>query len=83
MVPNPPKLLTFTLLGHCENLFSVVSNWIRNNYNTLPDILRSKCNQTMKIGQLLEYNKRSIFLEKSCTKCGSETNPRPSLKRQN
>ena len=30
----------------------------------------------MKLGQLIEYNMRSIFLEKSYTKCGGETTPR-------
>ena len=43
----------------------------------LPTISRSKGNQTMKYGQLTECNMRNIFLEKSCTKCGKETNPRP------
>ena len=28
----------------------------------LPDISRSKDNQTMKLGQLLEHSKRNIFL---------------------
>ena len=28
----------------------------------LPNILRSKRNQTMKLGQLIEYNKKGIFL---------------------
>ena len=41
----------------------------------LPNTLRSKCNQTMKLGQLIEYNIRNIFLEKSYAKCGGETNP--------
>ena len=41
----------------------------------LPNILRSKGNQ-MKFGQLVEYNMRKIFLEKSSTKCGGETSPR-------
>ena len=27
----------------------------------LPNILRSKHNQTMKLGQLIEYKKRNIF----------------------
>ena len=36
----------------------------------LPNISRSKGNQTMKFGQLIEYNMRNIFLEKSYTKCG-------------
>ena len=31
----------------------------------------------MKFGQLIECNMRNIFLEKSCTKCGGETSPRP------
>ena len=38
----------------------------------LPDISRSKGNQTMKFGQLIECNMRNIFLEKSYTKCGEE-----------
>ena len=42
----------------------------------LPNI-SSKGNQTMKFGQLIEYNMRNIFLEKSYTKCGGETIPRP------
>ena len=29
----------------------------------LPNISRSKGSQAMKLGQLIEYNKRSIFLE--------------------
>ena len=43
----------------------------------LPNILRSKGNQTMKFGQLIECNMRNIFFEKLFTKCGSETSPRP------
>ena len=34
----------------------------------------------MKFGQLLEYNMRDIFVEKSDTKCGGETIPRPFSK---
>ena len=30
----------------------------------------------MKFGQLIEYNMRNIFLEKSYTKRGGETSPR-------
>ena len=30
----------------------------------LPNISKSKGNQTMKFGQLIEYNTRNIFLEK-------------------
>ena len=38
-----------------------------------PNISRSKGNQTMKIGQLIEFNIGNIFLKKSCTKFGRET----------
>ena len=42
-----------------------------------PNISPSKDKQTMKFGQLIECNMTNIFLEKSCTKCGGETIPRP------
>ena len=35
----------------------------------------------MKFGQLVEYNMRNIFLEKSCTKWVQEAIPRPSSKK--
>ena len=41
------------------------------------NISRSKYNQTMKFGQLIECNRRNIFLDKSYTKCGGETSRRP------
>ena len=34
----------------------------------------------MKLGQLIEYNMRNIFLEKSYTKSGGETIPGPFSK---
>ena len=40
-------------------------------------------NQTMEFGQLIEYNMRNIFLEKSYTKYGWETIPRPYSKKSN
>ena len=45
------------------------------------NISRSKGNQAMQFGQLTEYNMRNIFLEKSFTKCGRETSPRPFSKK--
>ena len=45
-----------------------------------PNISRNKGNQTMKFGQLIEYNIRNIFLEKLLTKFGGETIPRSFLK---
>ena len=47
----------------------------------LPNISRSKGNQTMKFGQLIEYNMRNSFVEKSYTKYAGETIPRPLSKR--
>ena len=44
--------------------------------HVFPNISRSKDNQTIKFGQLIECNMRNIFLEKSYTKCGGETSPR-------
>ena len=46
----------------------------------LRNISRSKGSHTMKFGQLIEYNKRNIFLEKSYTKCAGETILRPFSK---
>ena len=37
--------------------------------HVLPNISRSKGNQTIKFGQLIEYNMKNIFLEILCTKC--------------
>ena len=42
----------------------------------LPNISRSKANQTMKFGQLIKYIMRHIFLEKSYTKWSGKTSPR-------
>ena len=48
-----------------------------NDCNThIAQISKKKHNQIIKIGQLIEYNMRHIFLEKSETKCSRETSPR-------
>ena len=47
----------------------------------LPNISWSKANQTMKFGQLTQYNVKKNFLEKSYSKCGGETIPRPFSKK--
>ena len=49
-----------------ENLITIA-------IHILTDISRSKGNQAMKFGQLIEY-------KKSCTKCGGEPIPRPFYK---
>ena len=48
----------------------------------LPNFSRRKGDQTMKFGQLKEYNTRNFFLKKSYTKNGEETSPRPFLKKK-
>ena len=47
----------------------------------MPNISRSKDNQTVRLGQLIEYNMRNTFLEKSYTKGGGETIPRVFTKK--
>ena len=42
----------------------------------LPDISKSNANQNIKIGQLMEYNMRTIFFEKSFIKCDGEASTR-------
>ena len=43
----------------------------------LPNISQSKDNQTINFDQLIECNKRNIFLQKSCRKRGKESSSRP------
>ena len=47
----------------------------------LTNISRSKGNQAMIFGQLIELNMRNIFFEKSYTKCDADTVPRPFSKK--
>ena len=69
-------------LDICQCFFNFkiykVTTWETNNYDThIANISISKGNQTLKFGQLIEYDMRNIFLEHSYTKCGLETSPRP------
>ena len=43
----------------------------------LPNISQIKDNQTMKLGQLIAYNKINIFLQEAYRKRGRETSSRP------
>ena len=47
----------------------------------LPKISRSKGNQAIKFGQLMEYNTKNVFIEKSYTECAGEVIPRPLSKK--
>ena len=49
----------------------------------LPNISRNKGNQTVKFGQLIEYDKRNIFLRKSYTNVVEKLVPDPLIKIQN
>ena len=49
----------------------------RFGIHILYNISRSKDNQAMKSGQLLEYNMRKIFHEKSYTKYSGKGIPKP------
>ena len=51
--------------------------------NILPNISESKGNQTMRFGQLTEYNMRNMFLKKSYTSYSEKTIPRPLSKKSN
>ena len=42
----------------------------------LPNIRRIKGNQIMKFGQLIQYDMRNTFREKTYAKCSGETTPR-------
>ena len=43
----------------------------------LPNFSRNKGNQALKFGQLIQYNERKNFLEKSYKKCCGKTSNRP------
>ena len=51
-----------------------VTRWEANNFIVhIAQNLKKQRNQTMKIGQIIDYNRKNIFLKKSCTKCGGKT----------
>ena len=70
----------FTLKAHFQDILVFVLNfcacikaaWLE----ILPNISRSKDNQTIKFGQLIEYKIKNIFVEISYTKSTGETIPR-------
>ena len=47
--------------------------WLLITMHILPNISQSKGNQTIKFDKSIEYNKRNIFLQKSCRKWDRET----------
>ena len=81
----------YSLFGNIENQLDLkdqlnfriydVRTWLIIAIHILINISRSKTNQAMKFGQLIEYNLRNIFREKSYTKCGGEAIHRPFSKK--
>ena len=68
----------------CNTRIYIVMTRVRQQIITthiLFNISRNKDIQTMKSGQLIEYNIRNIFLGKSYSKCGGESSPRPLNKK--
>ena len=58
--------------------------WLTKNCNThFTQHLKNKGNQTMKYDQLIEYNMRNIFFQKSYRKYSGELFPDPCLKYKN
>ena len=51
--------------------------------HTFPNISRSKDNLAMKFGQLIQYNLKNFFIERSYTKCAEKLFSGPYLKYQN
>ena len=47
----------------------------------LTNTSRSKGNQAMKFGKLIQHNTKHIFLKKLYTKCSGDTIPRPFSKK--
>ena len=47
----------------------------------LTNISRSKGNQAIKFGHLIEYNLRNVFLDNLYTKCSGKTIPRLFFKK--
>ena len=81
------KIFTFLFLTFWSCLKTAwLEKWKKPGKQTiavhiLPNISRSKGNQTIKFGQLIDHNISNIFFEKSHTKCGGVTTPIPFSKK--
>ena len=63
-------------IGLISIIMTLQPGWQTIAIHILTNISRSK-EKAMKFGHLIEYNMRNIFLEKSYTNCGKETNSAP------
>ena len=79
------SLFVLRYLNFCLDFRSCMTHdrnvWRRNLGNKQLQCIY--CQISMKFGQLIEYNTRNIFLEKSHTKCCGETIPRPFSNKSN
>ena len=69
----PPPINIWKIFQPPPRYYSNPPSISNKRVNILANISRSKGNQTMKFGQLIQCNMRAIFLEKSFSKCGGET----------
>ena len=65
------------LLGHVEKTTWLERSGYLKYIHILPNISRSKCNQSVQFGQLIEYHKRNIFFQTPCRKWGRATSCTP------
>ena len=73
--------MEYYLVYYRVDIYQYYWSVVRYTYLVLPNISRSKGNQAMKFGQVIEYNMRNIFIEKSNVKFAGETIPRPLSKK--
>ena len=82
--------MTFSSCGNNGSIIKIrlISKFITSQpgeqtiaIHILPNISRTKGIQAMRFAQLIEYNTRNIFVEKSYTKCAGENILRPLSKK--
>ena len=57
-------MMEYYLVYYRVDIYQYYWSVVRYTYLVLPNISRSKGNQAMKFGQVIEYNMRNIFIEK-------------------
>ena len=70
------KLILKFMTSQAGKQIITISYYPKSKGNISKFISRTKGNQPIKFGQLIEYKRISIFLEKSHIKCGGEASPR-------
>ena len=77
---SPLKLFSFSrFLNFCLDFLLILKKQLDQKdkfsltiyvvtIHILPNVSQSKCSQTMKVGKLIQYLKKNIFLQKLCKK---------------